>query len=138
MERQHIPGLSLVVIRDDKIIKANGYGLASLELHVPAKPETVYELASATKPFTATAVMLLVQDGTINLDDRISKFVEDTPVTWKGITVRHLLTHTSGIKDYLGDLCARDFPHDSPPETIVRAAIEAATELHARREMVVQ
>jgi CubicO group peptidase (beta-lactamase class C family) len=124
MEKQHIPGLSLVVIRDGKIIKANGYGLASMELNVAAKPETVYELASATKPFTATAVMLLVQDGKINLDDRISKFVEDTPVTWKGITVRHLLTHTSGIKNYLGDL-RRDFPHDSPPETIVRAAIEA-------------
>jgi hypothetical protein len=55
MARQHIPGLSLVVIRDGEIVKAKGYGLASLELHVPAKPETVYELASATKPFVAAA-----------------------------------------------------------------------------------
>jgi CubicO group peptidase (beta-lactamase class C family) len=124
MERQHIPGLSLVVIRNGKIIKAKGYGFASLELNVPAKAETVYELASATKPFTAIAIMLLVQDGKIDLDDKVSKFVEDTPATWKGITLRHLLTHTSGIKDYLGDL-RRDFPHDAAPETIFRAAMEA-------------
>ena len=124
MARQHIPGLSLAVIRDGKIIKAKGFGLASVELNVPARPETVYELASATKPFVATAIMLLVQDGKISLEDKVSKFVEDAPDTWKGITVRHLLTHTSGIKDYLGDL-RRDFPHDTPPEKIVRAAIEA-------------
>jgi CubicO group peptidase (beta-lactamase class C family) len=124
MRRQHIPGLSLVVIRDGKIVKAKGYGLASLELNVPAVPETVYELASATKPFTAIAIMLLVQDGKIDLDDKVSKFVEDTPAAWKPITLRHLLTHTSGIKDYLGDL-RRDFPHDTPPETIVRAAMDA-------------
>ena len=124
MVRQHIPGLSLVVIRDGKIIKAKGYGLASLELNVPAKLETVYELASATKPFVATGVMLLVQDGRIALDDKLNKFVDETPATWNGITVRHLLTHTSGIKDYLGDL-RRDFPYDTPPEAIVRAAMEA-------------
>ena len=124
MARQHIPGLSLVVIRDGKIIKSKAYGLASVELNVPARPETVYELASATKPFVATAIMLLVQDGKISLEDKVSKFVVDAPDTWKGVTVRHLLTHTSGIKDYLGDL-RRDFPHDTPPEKIVRAAIEA-------------
>ena len=124
MARQHIPGLSLVVVRDGAIIKAKGYGLASLEHHVPARPETVYELASATKPFVATAVMLLVQDGKMGLDDRVSKFADDAPDTWKGVTVRHLLTHTSGIKDYLADL-RRDFPHDTPPEQVVRAAMEA-------------
>jgi D-alanyl-D-alanine carboxypeptidase len=124
MTRQHIPGLSLVVIRDGKIVKAKGYGLASVELNVPATPSTVYELASASKPLVATAVILLVQDGKIGLEDHVSKFVEDAPDTWKGITVRHLLTHTSGIKDYLGDL-RRDFPNDTPPEKIVRAAIEA-------------
>ena len=124
MARQHIPGLSLVVIRDGNIIKARGYGHASLEHNVPAKPETVYELASATKPFTAIAIMLLVQDGKIGLDENVSKFMVEAPASWKGITVRHLLTHTSGIKDYLGDL-RRDFPHDAPAEAIVQAAIEA-------------
>jgi CubicO group peptidase (beta-lactamase class C family) len=124
MSRQHIPGLTLAVIHDGKIKKARAYGLASVELNVPARPETVYELASATKPFVATAVMLLVRDGRIRLEDPVGKFVGDAPDAWKGVTVRHLLTHTSGIKDYLSDL-RRDFPHDTPPETIVRAAIEA-------------
>jgi CubicO group peptidase (beta-lactamase class C family) len=115
MARQHIPGLSLAVLREGKIIKAKGYGLASLELGVPAGPETVYELASATKPFMATSIMLLVQDGKISLEDKISKYLESTPETWKDITVRHLVSHTSGIKDYLSDL-HHDFPHDTTPE----------------------
>ncbi len=97
MERQHIPGVSLVVIKDDKIIKSVGYGLANVELNVPATPDTVYKIGSVSKQFIATGIMLLVQDGKINLDDPVSKFLEGTPDTWKPITVRHLLTHTSGI-----------------------------------------
>jgi CubicO group peptidase (beta-lactamase class C family) len=122
LSRQHIPGLSLVVLRDGKVIKAKGYGLASLELGVPARPETVYELASATKPFVATAIMLLMQDGKIDLEDKVSKYLENTPKAWKDITVRHLLSHTSGIKDYLADL-RRDFPHDTSPEKFIRAVM---------------
>ena len=68
--------------------------------------------------------MLLVQDGKMGLDDRVSRFADDAPDTWKGVTIRHLLSHTSGIKDYLADL-RRDFPHDTPPEQVVRAAMEA-------------
>jgi D-alanyl-D-alanine carboxypeptidase len=123
MAREHIPGLSLVVIRDGKIIKAKGYGRASLELNVPATPDTVYELASTTKPFMAAAILLLAQDGKLALEDKVSKFVENTPDAWKDITIRHLLSHTSGIKDYLADL-RQDFPHDTPPEKIVKAAME--------------
>jgi CubicO group peptidase (beta-lactamase class C family) len=124
MVRQHIPGLSLVVIRDGTVVKSRGYGLASIELNVPATPETAYELASATKPLVASAVMLLVQEGKIALDDKVSSFVEGAPGTWNAITVRHLLSHTSGIKDYLSEL-RRDFPNDAPAEAIVRAAIDA-------------
>ena len=115
MSRQHIPGLSLVVVRDGKVVKAKGYGLASLELGVPASPETVYELASATKPFVATAILLLVQDGRISLEDKVSKYLNETPEAWKSVTIRHLLSHTSGIKDYSSDL-RRAFPHDTSPE----------------------
>jgi D-alanyl-D-alanine carboxypeptidase len=97
MEKQHIPGVSIVVIKDQKIIKSEGYGLANVELNVPARPDTVYKIGSVSKQFIATGIMLLVQDGKINLDDNISKFLEGTPDTWKPITVRHLLTHTSGI-----------------------------------------
>jgi CubicO group peptidase (beta-lactamase class C family) len=124
MAREHIPGLSLVVIRHGRIVKAKGYGLASLELGVPARPDTVYDLASTTKPFVATAILLLAQDGKLTLDDRVGTFVESVPESWQAITIRHLLSHTSGIKDYLSDL-RRDFPHDTPPEQIVTAAMEA-------------
>ncbi len=97
MQRQHTPGLSLAVIRDGKIIKVEGYGLANVELNVPARPETVYKIGSVSKQFIATGIMLLIEEGRISLDDKISKFLEGTPDAWKEITVRHLLTHTSGI-----------------------------------------
>jgi CubicO group peptidase (beta-lactamase class C family) len=97
MERQHVPGVSIVVIKDMKIIKMAGYGFANVELNVPAKPETVYKIGSVSKQFIATGIMMLVQEGRITLDDPVSKFLDGTPDTWKAITVRHLLTHTSGI-----------------------------------------
>lgn len=97
MQKQHIPALSLAVIRDGKIIKAKGYGLANVELNVPATAETVYKIGSVSKQFIAAGILLLVQENKINLDDKISKFLDGTPDTWKEITVRHLLTHTSGM-----------------------------------------
>lgn len=97
MQRQHIAGLSVAVVKDGKIIKAEGYGLANVELNVPARPETVYKIGSVSKQFIASGIMLLLQEGKISLDDKISKFLEGTPDTWKDITVHHLLTHTSGI-----------------------------------------
>lgn len=97
MERQHVPGVSVLVIKDGKVIKSQGYGLANVELNVPARPDTVYKIGSVSKQFIAAGILLLVQDGKISLDDNISKFLEGTPETWKSITVRHLLTHTSGI-----------------------------------------
>ena len=100
MQRQLIPGLSLAVIKEGKVILAKGYGLANVEHNVPAKPETIYQSGSLGKQFTATAVMLLVEEGKLRLDDKITKYLDGTPQAWKGITVRHLLTHTSGIKNY--------------------------------------
>ena len=97
MKRQHIPGVSVAVIKDGKVIKAEGYGMANVELNVPARPETVYKIGSVSKQFIAAGVLLLVQDGKLSLDDKISKFLEGTPDTWREITVQHLLTHTSGI-----------------------------------------
>src|SRR5215212_5759969 len=82
MTREHIPGLSLVVIRHGQIVKAKGYGRASLELNVPARPDTVYDLASTTKPFVAMAVLLLVQEGKLALDDKVTRFVENVPESW--------------------------------------------------------
>jgi len=97
LETQHLPGLTLVVIKDMKIIKSQGYGLANIELNVVARPDTVYKIGSVSKQFIATGIMLLVQDGKISLTDPIGKFLDGSPDTWKDITVRHLLTHTSGI-----------------------------------------
>jgi D-alanyl-D-alanine carboxypeptidase len=97
MKRQNIPGLSLAILTDGQIIKAAGYGVADRATKIPATPDTVYKIASVSKQFIATGIMLLVQDGQIGVDDPISKYFEDTPATWSAITVRRLLTHTSGI-----------------------------------------
>ena len=99
---RHLPGLSRGVVRDGKVVFARGYGMANLELSVPATPETVYELASVSKQFTATAVMMLVEEGKLKLDDPITRHLPQAPKAWQGVTVRNLLNHTSGIKDYLG------------------------------------
>jgi CubicO group peptidase (beta-lactamase class C family) len=97
MQNLHIPGLSLAVLKEGRIVNAKGYGLANLETNTPARPETVYKIASLSKPFIATAIILLSQEGKIGLDDKVSKYLDGSPDTWKDITIRHLLTHTSGI-----------------------------------------
>ena len=103
MAKQHIPGLSMAIIRNGHLVRAKGYGLANVELNVPATADTVYQLQSITKSFTATAVMMLVEEGKIDLDAKISTCLEGTPESWKNISVRNLLTHTSGIKDFINE-----------------------------------
>ena len=102
MREQRIPGLELAVLRDGKVVKEQGYGLANVELSVAVKPETVFQTGSVGKQFTATAVMMLVEEGKVGLDDKLSKYLAGTPAAWKDVTVRNLLTHTSGIADYTG------------------------------------
>jgi D-alanyl-D-alanine carboxypeptidase len=119
MLRRHIPGLSLVVVKDGKVIKSHGYGLANVELNVSASPDTVYPIASVTKPFVASAILLLRQDGKIDLEDKISKYVDNTPDTWKDITIRNLLSHTSGLPDVWNDL-HMDNHNPTTPEKIVQ------------------
>ena len=116
MREQHVPGLSLAVVREGRIVKAKGYGLASVELNAPATPETVYRLASITKQFTAAAVLLLAQDGKLGLDDKIGRHLDQTPAAWKEVTVRQLLAHTSGIRDYLNEMQGRTCNGTSPEE----------------------
>jgi CubicO group peptidase (beta-lactamase class C family) len=103
MQRQHIPGLSLLVVKDGEIVRAEGFGLANLELQVPVKPETVFQSGSVGKQFTATAVMMLVEEGKIGLDDPLTKFFPAAAPAWKGVTVRELLSHTAGFGDYPKD-----------------------------------
>jgi CubicO group peptidase (beta-lactamase class C family) len=97
MAKQRIPGLSIAVVKDGKLIKAAGYGMANLETNTLATPETVYKTASLSKPIIAAAVMLLVQDGKIGLDDKAEQYLSGAPASWQNITLRNLLTHTSGI-----------------------------------------
>jgi CubicO group peptidase (beta-lactamase class C family) len=97
MKTQRIPGVSLAVVKNGKVILAEGYGLANVELNVAAGPETVFKIGSVSKQFIATGIMLLVQEGKVSLDDKINQYLEQPPDTWKEISVRHLLTHTSGL-----------------------------------------
>jgi CubicO group peptidase (beta-lactamase class C family) len=97
MKKRCIPGLALVVIKNGEVIKMKGYGMANLEHDAPVTPDTVFKLASVTKQFTATAIMLLVEKGKVKLDDPIAQYLPGSPSKWDGITVRHLLTHTGGM-----------------------------------------
>jgi CubicO group peptidase (beta-lactamase class C family) len=99
MDTQHIPGLSLGVVQGGKLVEAKGYGKASLELDTPATPKTLYALASVSKQFTAAAIMLLVEEDKIRLDDSLTNYFSWVPKEWSEVRVRHLLTHTSGIRD---------------------------------------
>src|SRR5262245_30904313 len=83
MQKQHIQGLSLAVIKDGKIVKVEGYGLANVELNVPARPETVYKIGSVSKQFIASGIMLLIEEGRVSLDDPVGNFLEGSPDTWK-------------------------------------------------------
>ena len=89
------------------------YGLANVEHGVPVKPETVFQSGSMGKRFTAAAVMLLVQDGKLSLEDKITKFFPDVPASWGQITVRNLLNHTSGMGDFPPEIdLRRDYTED--------------------------
>ena len=100
MAGRKIPGVSIAIVRDGKIAKAEGYGFANVELSVPATADTIYQSGSTGKQFTAAGILLLAEDGKLSLDDRLSKHFPDGPSAWHRITIRQLLTHTSGIKDY--------------------------------------
>ncbi len=100
MAEHHVPGVALAVIDHGKVAKIKGYGVASLEFNVPVTPQTAFEIGSVSKQMTAAGIMLLVEDGKVGLDNPVSKFIKNTPDAWSGVTIRHLLTHTSGVKSY--------------------------------------
>lgn len=101
IKQRHIPGLSVAVIKDGKVIRTTNYGFANLELQVPATKDTVYEIGSISKQMASEALMLLVEGGKVNLDDSIRKYLPaNVPESWQKITIRNLLNHTSGLKDW--------------------------------------
>lgn len=97
MESYRIPGVAIAIVDKGTITLEKAYGLANLETETPVKTNSVFELASLTKPFTATAIMLLIEEGKVQLDNPISTYIDNTPEAWRSITVRHLLTHTAGF-----------------------------------------
>ena len=101
MAQSHTPGLSVAVVQGGRTVFARGYGLANVELSVPATDNTVYELLSVSKQFTATAILIMVDEGKILLDAKLSTYLPDIPSAWADVKVRHLLSHTSGIPDYI-------------------------------------
>lgn len=119
MERQKIPGVSLAVVKDGKPLIVKGYGLSNVEHQVPVKPETVFQSGSVGKQFTAMAIMLLVDDGKIKLDDKIGTYLGEVPESWANITVRQLLSHTGGMTDYPREF---DFRKDYTEDEILKLA----------------
>lgn len=99
-DQPNSPGASVMVIRDGKILLARGYGLANLEEKLPCRPETNFRLASVTKQFTAMAIMILAEQKKLSFDERLTDFFPGFPEYGRSITLRHLLSHTSGLIDY--------------------------------------
>ncbi len=128
MERQKIPGVAVGIV-DRGVVTARGYGFANVEHGVPVTDQTIFQSGSLGKMFTATAVMLLVEDGKIALADPLTKYFPAAPASWQKLTVRHLLTHTSGIPDYTTDTF--DYRKDYTEEELAKFAFAMPLEFAA-------
>ncbi|MGY1459804.1 serine hydrolase domain-containing protein [Luteimonas sp. A534] len=106
--RGDVPGAALLVLRDGTPVVRRGVGLADVETRTPVTPATNFRLASVSKQFTAAAVLLLAQDGRLRLDDPVRRWLPALPASADGVTLHHLLSHTSGLHDY-EDLMPADF-----------------------------
>jgi CubicO group peptidase (beta-lactamase class C family) len=100
MSRQAIPGMALAAVKNGEIVVAKGYGFANLDPRVPATRHSIFQAGSIGKQFTAAAILLLKEHGKLRLDDRVARYLPFTQASWGSITLRHLLTHTSGIPEY--------------------------------------
>lgn len=103
MTKRQIPGLALGIVRNGDLVRARGYGKSNLETDSGVSPQSVFDLASLTKPFTAEAVMMLVADGKLHLEDSVSLYVNGLPAGWDRITISQLLSHTSGLPELFLD-----------------------------------
>ncbi|AHG92296.1 beta-lactamase (plasmid) [Gemmatirosa kalamazoonensis] len=117
--RPGMPGAAVLVVHDGRVVLEKGYGLADVEANTPVTRETDFRLASLTKQFTATAIMLLAADGRVRYDDPVTKWVPNLPAYARGVTLRHLLHHTGGLPDY------EDFVPDSQTRQVLDAEIPA-------------
>ncbi|MDB5441593.1 MAG: penicillin-binding protein [Caulobacteraceae bacterium] len=101
--QQYIPGAAVAVVKAGQVVKAGAYGLASLELGAPVAIDTVFRPQSLSKPFTAMAIMMLVEGGRVRIEDPVSAHLKDCPASWAGIRISHLLSHTSGLADFINE-----------------------------------
>jgi len=99
MTARRIPGLAVAVIQKGRIEKLGAYGDANVEFHVPTTPATLFQIASITKAFTGVAVMMQVEAGRLRLDESVGRYLDSLPPEWRGVTVRQLVNHTSGLPD---------------------------------------
>ena len=119
VKSKSVAGLAVAVVKGSDTLLMRGYGLSDLENQVPVSPQTVFRIGSITKQFTSAAVMQLVEQGKINLDDDVTKFLPNVPTHGRRVLVRHLLNHTSGIPGYtdigprFSTVMRMDLPHDS-------------------------
>jgi CubicO group peptidase (beta-lactamase class C family) len=100
MQRQHVPAMTVGIIRDGKLVSSRAYGLSDLELNVKADKQDLFEIGSITKQFTAFAVWELFEQGKISLEDQVGKYIPESPKAWDSLKIRNLLYQTSGLADY--------------------------------------
>jgi len=120
MDRMRIPGLAVAVVKGDQVLLSKGYGFANIEQGTAVTSETMFESGSLGKQFTAAAVMLLAESGVLKLNESVRTYLPDAPPEWQPITIRNLLSHTSGIPDYTGD--ALDYRRDYSEADLAKLA----------------
>jgi len=123
MRRQHIPGISLAIVKSGEPLYVRSYGVATLEHDVPVKPQTVFQLGSIGKQFTAVAVMMLANEHKLDLDDPLSKYLPEVPQSWSKVTLRTMLNHQSGIPQFTTpERQLLDLVHDYTDEELIQLA----------------
>jgi CubicO group peptidase (beta-lactamase class C family) len=101
MQQRHIPAMQVAIVRGGRIIKDTTYGIANLEYNIKATNETIFSINSITKAFVGVAIMQLAEEGKLQINDPLSRYLDSLPETWKSITLKQVLTHTAGLPDML-------------------------------------
>lgn len=123
MQANQIPGLAVAILIEGELLFEQSYGLANVELDVPVTSDSVFELASLTKQFTAAAVLILASEGNLSLDDSIADYVDDAPAHWSDISIRQLLSHTAGLSDRFEETLDGRMIMDHSADDMIRSAM---------------
>ncbi|MCJ7465308.1 MAG: beta-lactamase family protein [Maribacter sp.] len=99
MSNRHIPGLAIAIVKKGQVIKKSHYGVSNIETGTLVNENSVFEIASMTKQFICSAILILQQEGKLTVSDKVSKYLDDLPSSWNDITITHLMNHTSGLRD---------------------------------------